>query len=86
MMTGQTPDPAWHHLRRTELALMRSCDIVATVSEEEAIEVSRLVPGARTVVLPTVHDAPVHCPATISRADLGWSLSVGSCTIRTSTQ
>jgi glycosyltransferase involved in cell wall biosynthesis len=37
---------------------MRSSDLVATVSDEEARVVSRLVPGVRTVVLPTVHDVP----------------------------
>jgi GT2 family glycosyltransferase/glycosyltransferase involved in cell wall biosynthesis len=53
---GMTPDAAWHSLRRLELRLMRSSDLVATVSDEEARVVSRLLPGVRTVVLPTVHD------------------------------
>jgi O-antigen biosynthesis protein len=61
-VTGKTPDAAWHKLRRTELRLMRSSDIVATVSDEEAREVARLVPDARIEVLPTVHDVPVVAP------------------------
>jgi GT2 family glycosyltransferase len=61
-LTGETPGPTWHHLRRTELRLIRSSDLVATVTQEEAREVVRLVPDAHTVVLPVVHDLPVVAP------------------------
>ena len=56
---GEVPGAAWHSLRRLELRLMRSSDLVATVSEEEARYVSHVAPGVRTVVLPTVHDVPL---------------------------
>jgi GT2 family glycosyltransferase/glycosyltransferase involved in cell wall biosynthesis len=59
---GETPGEGWHNLRRMELRMMRSSDMVATVSEEEARLVARLVPGVRTVVLPTVHDVSVDPP------------------------
>jgi O-antigen biosynthesis protein len=55
-LTGGQPDNRFRAARRTELRLMRSSDLVATVSEEERREVLVEVPDARTVVLPNVHE------------------------------
>jgi glycosyltransferase involved in cell wall biosynthesis len=57
-LDGGTPGPAIDDLRRLELRLMRNADMVSVVSDEEATIVRGLVPTARTVVLPTVHELP----------------------------
>lgn len=61
-VTGGTPDAGWNNLRRTELRLMRSSDLITAVSDDEARQVAGLVPDARIEVLPTVHDVPVDAP------------------------
>lgn len=54
---GIETDPvAAARARRVELSAMRRADLVAAVSEEEAEIVRARVPGARTVVLPNVHE------------------------------
>ncbi len=61
-LLGKRANAASRALRHTELQLMRASDIVTTVSEDEALEVQRVVAGARTAVLPNVHDIPFEPP------------------------
>lgn len=68
---GIPADASLDHLRSLEVETMRRSDIVAVVTDEEARAVEALVPGARTVVLPTVHDVPDRpLPPFEARADL----------------
>jgi GT2 family glycosyltransferase/SAM-dependent methyltransferase len=43
-------------LRELELAMMRASDLTIVVTESERAQVERDVPGARTVLIPTVHE------------------------------
>lgn len=70
-LLGIPADAALDHLRSLEVETMRRSDIVAVVTADEARTVEALVPGARTVVLPTVHDVPNWSPPPYeARADL----------------
>jgi glycosyltransferase involved in cell wall biosynthesis len=69
--TGAARDGSLARERALEDSLIRASDVVATVSEEERMEVRRRSPESRTLVLPNVHevtDRPVVGMA--SRRDL----------------
>lgn len=61
-VAGEEPDDAVLNERRRELRLMRSCDLVAAVSDDERREILLRVPSADVVVLPNVHDIPDEPP------------------------
>ena len=75
-VTGSSGDGSSERERRLEGRLIRGSDITAVVSEEEGVEVERLWPGARTVLLPNVHvPVEVQVPDRVGRRGI---LFVGS--------
>jgi O-antigen biosynthesis protein len=69
-MSGAEPDDAMTSVRQEELRLMRQCDLVAAVSDDERQEIFRRVPDAEVIVLPNVHDVPDDPPGRADRSGM----------------
>jgi O-antigen biosynthesis protein len=61
-ITGGVPRGRPRRSRRTELDLISACDVTAAVTDLEATLVREMVPSARVVVLPTVHNGHPGVP------------------------
>ncbi|HST56311.1 MAG TPA: glycosyltransferase [Solirubrobacteraceae bacterium] len=57
-------------LRELELAMIRATDATLVVSDSERVQVEQDVPGARVVIVPTVHDVEAHVPAPADRSGI----------------
>jgi GT2 family glycosyltransferase/glycosyltransferase involved in cell wall biosynthesis len=55
-VTGALPDSRLDRARQLELALVRRCDLTATVTETERTTLRSYLPDHPVVVLPTVHE------------------------------
>jgi GT2 family glycosyltransferase/glycosyltransferase involved in cell wall biosynthesis len=62
-LLGELPDEEYERARGQELEVMRACDVVAAITQAEAEVILEQVPGARTVVLPNVHELDRLPPA-----------------------
>jgi GT2 family glycosyltransferase/glycosyltransferase involved in cell wall biosynthesis len=69
-MSGAEPDDAATSVRQEELRLIRQCDLVAAVSDDERQEILRRVPDADVIVLPNVHDVPGDPPGRADRSGM----------------
>jgi GT2 family glycosyltransferase/glycosyltransferase involved in cell wall biosynthesis len=69
-MTGAEPDDAVTSVRQEELRLIRQCDLVAAVSDDERDEILRRVPDAEVVVLPNVHEVLGDAPGRADRSGM----------------
>ena len=62
--------PKAEALRQLELAMIRASDVTLVVSDVEREQVERDVPGARTLLVPMVHDVTPHVPPPESRSGI----------------
>jgi GT2 family glycosyltransferase len=69
-VSGAEPDDAVTSVRQAELLLMRQCDLVAAVSDDERQQILRRVPDAEVIVLPNVHDVPGDPPGRADRSGM----------------
>jgi len=58
--TPATHGPKAAALMELELAVVRASDMTVTVTEDERAQILRYVPGAETIVIPTVHANATH--------------------------
>jgi len=54
-VTGATPVTSPEQARAEEARMIRACDVTIAITADEAQAIQRMVPEARTVVLPNVH-------------------------------
>jgi O-antigen biosynthesis protein len=69
-MSGAEPDDAATSVRQEELRLIRQCDLVAAVSDDERDEILRRVPDAEVIVLPNVHEVRGDPPGRANRSGM----------------
>lgn len=62
--------PKAEALRQLELAMIRASDVTLVVSDVERSQVERDVPGARTLLVPMVHDVVPHVPPPEDRSGI----------------
>jgi GT2 family glycosyltransferase/SAM-dependent methyltransferase len=62
--------PKARALRELELAMMRAMDATIVVSDHERKQVERDVPGAKVMVIPTVHEVEPHVTPPENRAGI----------------